>query len=315
MRTRITTVGLAFILAATLLGGLAPVAHAVDGVVLIDQARALAGGITPGDAPGFPVTLSRSGSYRLSGNLTVPDENTTAIEITADNVTLDLNGFTILGPTVCSGTPLSCTPTGFGVGVAAGFQLNTTVVNGSVQGMGKLGVFANGLGSRVEKVHATSNGGTGISVVGTVAGNTATFNGATGIAASGTVTGNTAINNGGTGISADGTVTGNEAVSNGGHGIFANNSTVTGNAASSNGATGIAANASTVTGNTAIFNGSAGITASGTVTGNTVVSNIGLGLALLGQTGYALNVMIANSGGTVSGGVSLGHNLCNGVVC
>src|SRR5579871_4839018 len=61
---------------------------AVDGVVLIDQSHALAGNITPGDAPGFPVTISQSGSYRLSGNLIVPDANTTAILITADFVTL-----------------------------------------------------------------------------------------------------------------------------------------------------------------------------------------------------------------------------------
>ena len=45
--------------------------YAVDGIVLIDQNRALAGNVTPGDAPGFPVTLSQPGSYRLSGNLRV----------------------------------------------------------------------------------------------------------------------------------------------------------------------------------------------------------------------------------------------------
>ena len=49
---------------------------AVDGVVLINQAAALAGNVTPGDTPGFPVVISVSGSYRLSGNLTVPDANT-----------------------------------------------------------------------------------------------------------------------------------------------------------------------------------------------------------------------------------------------
>src|SRR2546428_10232429 len=85
-----------------LLAGLSCNMYAVDGVVLIDQNRALAGGVTPGDAPGFPVTLSVAGSYRLSGNLTVPDANTSAIQVTADNVTIDLNGFTILGPVVCS---------------------------------------------------------------------------------------------------------------------------------------------------------------------------------------------------------------------
>jgi hypothetical protein len=68
-------------------------ATAVDGVVLIDQARAMAGNVTPGDAPGFPVTITLTGSYKLSGNLTVPDGNTTAIDIRSSFVTIDLNGF------------------------------------------------------------------------------------------------------------------------------------------------------------------------------------------------------------------------------
>ena len=36
--------------------------YAVDGVALINQNAALAGNVTPGDAPGFPVTISVSGS-------------------------------------------------------------------------------------------------------------------------------------------------------------------------------------------------------------------------------------------------------------
>src|SRR5262245_36759187 len=85
-----------------------------EGVVLIDQNAALAGAVTPDDAAGFPVTLSRPGSYRLSGNLTIADPDTTAIEITTDNVTLDLNGFTISGPfDICSGRfqPVWCSQT------------------------------------------------------------------------------------------------------------------------------------------------------------------------------------------------------------
>lgn len=69
---------------------------AVDGVVLIDQNKALAGGITPGDAPGFPVTIGRAGSYRLAGNLTLP-ASADGIVIAESGVTLDLNGFSIIG--------------------------------------------------------------------------------------------------------------------------------------------------------------------------------------------------------------------------
>jgi hypothetical protein len=67
---------------------------AVDGVVLIDQNKAMAGNVTPGDTPGFPISITQSGSYRLAGNLTVP-VGTNGIEISASNVFLDLNGFTI----------------------------------------------------------------------------------------------------------------------------------------------------------------------------------------------------------------------------
>ena len=51
--------------------GLATPALAVDGVIEINQARAMAGGITAGDNPGFPVNLTESGSYRLTSDLTV----------------------------------------------------------------------------------------------------------------------------------------------------------------------------------------------------------------------------------------------------
>lgn len=69
---------------------------AKEGVVLIDQKKALAGDVTTGDGPGFPVTLSEPGSYRLSGNLTVP-AGMHGVEISSSDITLDLNGFRISG--------------------------------------------------------------------------------------------------------------------------------------------------------------------------------------------------------------------------
>jgi hypothetical protein len=74
----------------------APPVWAVDGVTEINQTTITASG-------GFPYSISTSGSYRLTSNVTVPDVNTTAIVITAPGVTLDLNGFAILGPVTCSG--------------------------------------------------------------------------------------------------------------------------------------------------------------------------------------------------------------------
>ena len=55
---------------AALLGGISMPTWAVDGVILIDQNKALAGNVTPGDTPGFPVTISLPGSYR-----SVPAQN------------------------------------------------------------------------------------------------------------------------------------------------------------------------------------------------------------------------------------------------
>src|SRR5579863_4016947 len=99
--SRFTMFGLTILLA------FAPAALAVDGTVLINQSTITNG--LPGCPTGghFPIVICQSGSYRLSGNLTVP-ANTDGIDINADNVTLDLNGFSILGPTVCSGSPLTC---------------------------------------------------------------------------------------------------------------------------------------------------------------------------------------------------------------
>lgn len=157
------------------LGGLTFNAMAVDGVILITQANAMAGNVTPGDAPGFPVVISQPGSYRLASNLALPDANTTGIEINASNVTLDLNGFAITGNTVCgtfgiSPGVFSCTPNGTGHGILGGtnngFNGNTaiTVTNGTISGMGNAGVALDNQFVRVSNVTAISNGRQGIFV-------------------------------------------------------------------------------------------------------------------------------------------------------
>src|SRR5262245_3116596 len=89
-------------------------------VVLIDQKSAQSGKVTEGDAAGFPVTISEPGSYRLNSNLVVTDASVTVIEITANDVTLDLAGFSIIGPNSCGGTPVVCTMSGGGgIGIKA----------------------------------------------------------------------------------------------------------------------------------------------------------------------------------------------------
>ena len=76
-----------------------------DGVVEINQARALAGGVTPADLPGFPVTLDASAarSYRLTGSLFL-DASVTGVDAVegATGTTLDLNGFEIACAAACA---------------------------------------------------------------------------------------------------------------------------------------------------------------------------------------------------------------------
>lgn len=144
---------------------LAPVsARAVDGVIEINQTRALTGGVTSVDGPGFPVTVG-SGSYRLTGDLVVANENETAIEVVDSYTTIDLNGFRIMGPNRCFGPPseVVCTAPGSGIGIYADDPLAhfTTVKNGVVTGMGSHGIDLN-QGSHVEGLLVQSNGGDGV---------------------------------------------------------------------------------------------------------------------------------------------------------
>ncbi|HUX66787.1 MAG TPA: hypothetical protein VMV31_04790 [Terriglobales bacterium] len=88
---------LSALLPAALLLAWAPAAFAVDGVVLINQATILNGLPGCGTTHSFPVRICHSGSYRLAGNLDVP-AGTDGVEIDTNEVTLDLNGFSIGGP-------------------------------------------------------------------------------------------------------------------------------------------------------------------------------------------------------------------------
>ena len=270
--------------AALLVWGVPESAYAVDGVIEINQARALAGNVTAGDTAGFPVTLSEAGSYRLTGNLTVPNENTTAITISSSDVTIDLNGFAILGVTTCtfSAGSVTCSPTGTGDGIRQlGSERGLTVRNGTIRGMGQDGF--NLLQVKAIDLQVSQNGrfGVGASSLSTVTRVTATVNGVDGIITdfSGTVISDClAANNGERGI--DGF---------------------------------LGARAVVLVGNTVIDNGTDGI-ACGTgciVRGNFSYGNSGSGLLLGSDSVYTGNV-VASNGATVTGGINLDHNSCNG---
>ncbi len=163
---------------------------AVDGVTEINQARALAGGVTPGDTPGFPVILDQPGSYRLTGNLTVDHQYTTVIEVSASHVTIDLNGFSLVGLNACDKATATCTYPGGASGVNATSGINTTnttVKNGTVRGMSENGIHL-GPGGRVDNVMAYHNGISGLVVIqGVIRNSVATENGAFGIQSIGSV--------------------------------------------------------------------------------------------------------------------------------
>jgi hypothetical protein len=120
----------------------------------------------------LPIVVDRPGSYRLCRDLVVTDANTTAILVNADDVTIDLDGHTISGPSAV----------GSGVGISAGSQSNLTVLNGTVRGMGASGIVA-GRHARIQGVKAIGNGGYGIEVgtVGLLTGNLASENGRSGL--------------------------------------------------------------------------------------------------------------------------------------
>jgi parallel beta-helix repeat protein len=194
----------------------------------------------------LPYTISSSGFYYITQDLTSP-AGSHGITITADNVTLDLMGFSLIGP---GGTE-------YYNGVYMNNLSNVEIRNGTVMNFSGSGIYEvsfDGEGHRIINVRAVSNrwgiilegesslvkdctvllnGSTGIHVQSgsIVTGNTVSRNGFYGISAiRSTVTGNTVYRNESTGIVAVGTVTGNTANDNGGHGIWAGGgSTVTGN--------------------------------------------------------------------------------------
>ena len=148
-------------------------ALASDGRIEINQAKALAGGVTPGDAPGFPAQITQPGSYVLTSDLFVTvapsPENTTAIQVDVGSVTVDLNGFTIQGTTTCTGqgSTLSCAPVGTGTGILV-LGPNSRIRNGRIAGIGGNCIsIAPHLGV-VEDLDLYSCGGTGLHLRGDV---------------------------------------------------------------------------------------------------------------------------------------------------
>ncbi|MFK7898505.1 MAG: right-handed parallel beta-helix repeat-containing protein [Myxococcota bacterium] len=133
---------------------LASSAMAGDGRIEINQARALAGGISPTDGPGFPISLEGNQSYVLTSDLdTGGSSGLTASGAlgTRDNITIDLNGFSLRGD------PGSATT---GINVTGG---NIEIKNGTVSDFGGRGLLLQTSGRHiVRNLRVIENGQTGI---------------------------------------------------------------------------------------------------------------------------------------------------------
>ena len=276
----------------TILFAFASAALAVDGTVLINQSTITNGLANCPTGGHLPIVICQPGSYRLSGNITVPDANTDAIHITADNVTLDLNGFAILGPATCTFKnlnlgvifPLQCSPAGTGVGILS-FNNNIGLSNGAVNGMGSAGIQIFGNGTRIESLRVANNAGTGLN-------------------GGGIIGGSALINNC--------TVTMNAQI-----GIFVTDGTVNLSSIVVNGGVGIQGLVSVVASNNSVYqNGQDGIANVTLAVNNTIVQNAGFGFSCVSgfTCGFEGNVFNQLNGRVVSGGTSLGHNSSNGVV-
>lgn len=218
-------------------------AFAVDGVTLINES-------TVAGAGGFPYKITQPGSYRLSGDLAAA--KTTAIDITASNVTLDFDGFSI-----------SCTACN-GVSGIVSSGAGTIIKNGTVTGFSATGtktasgLVFNGPGGKVDHMRVTDNY-TGVS-------------GAAGVDL--TVTGSNVSSNASVGISGPYSVLTvlNSVISeNRQDGIDAGTGLISGNTINSNGYGG-----SFLRGGIIVFN-SANSTLS--VTNNVIANNVVFGIA------------------------------------
>ena len=284
---------------------------AVDGVLEINQVCATTTGCLAGDAAGFPITISKPGSYRLTGNLMADPEQIWGIEITSSDVQLDLNGFAMLD--------------GAALRAISATEPRVSVLNGTISGNFGSGIVLEGTQSRVEDVvvdisgvseaillgdrclltNSRSEGGSGSAVLlgdyCVARGNTiyATANGpALQMGSNATAVENSIRGDIGIVAGTRSTVANNSVVCDTGAGISATSSSVIGNAVASAGWHGISCDRCIVSGN--VSNG-----------------NAGFGLSdSSGTTAYSNNHFDNNNGGNpnpqVFGGIETGANVCGG---
>lgn len=327
-----STAGCASAFAAAL-WALAPAgaAHAGDGRIELSHTRALAGDVSVGDNPGYPIRIFAPGSYVLTSNLVTPDENTSAISISVGGVHIDLNGFTIRGVTSCSAGAggVTCNPSnGVNPLVSGEISLgNVTLENGTISNGGSLGAD---LGPRAivrgVRFHSNRLSGLRTGLLSNVSDSTSTENGGAGfeMGSSSRISSVVANSNGGAGIDAGTatTVLDSTINANFGRGISGDQLTISRNTVNGNQQSGILVNnQATISGNSVMGNTGIGIICLGnstrgcSVLDNTITANTGTGLAFNGAGAYEGNTINGN-GATVTNGVQTGGNVCDGdTVC
>lgn len=256
------------------------------------------------------LVINKPGNYRLIDNITVTDLNKAVITITAENVTLDLNGYSILGPVRCQGDgttrylnttcsissvnpsiPVTGNETGIGIQVSS----NSVVIrNGTVRGMGASGISINGnFLAVIDHVIAEENGGHGIDLyLGKLTNSVSRFNGGSGV----------------------------HFCDCGGGG----QSVITGNVIERNRQIGIRTGAGIVKDNFILYNGEQGVYVNGSgnnvanVVDNTVQFNVGQGIFSGAGGIYKGNLLTYNAsvgGHQVTGVADAGGNTCTGGSC
>lgn len=316
--------------------------QASDGTIELNQTCAVQTGCFAGDAPGFPITIGSTGSYRLTSSLTVAANGVDGIQINGPNVWLDLGGFELSGPISCTGhgASLVCPGgAGNGFGIVA-FGESARVRNGAVRGFSAGGV-AVGSGQG-ESLRVEQNGGTGFSgrgafqidadrnlafgisvSEGIVRDCIATRNGANGINGfSSRIVDSVASSNGQIGIRVfqASVVSDNVSRTNGTQGISASGGVIRNNAVELSGSDSIVGNGALIVGNSVSSSSQAAIVSlsSASVLDNVVNTASGIGLYLFPELGgppaaYRGNVVRASpSATTVVNGVNMGQNSCNG---
>ena len=213
-----------------------------------------------------PIVISQSGSYYLAEDI-YAIHSKQGIEITANNVTLDMNGFTLYGNT----------EVGSYDGIHGTTMDNITIMNGTVQDFFQDGIDLQGDNIQVIKVRVLNNGQRGM-----LTGSNSVIRDCI------------AANNTGTGIDPGSASTIIGCVSRdsvNGDGINSSNATIENCTARSNGGDGIFSNtASVIRGCTAAFNTGDGIDAQASlVQGNAATSNTGTDIV-----GHASSTILDN---------------------